>query len=619
MGNLKKILLAGTALFASSIPATADPLSIGIAVLVNIGYGGAISGFGATLLGSAILGAIGLGASLLSSALFSPKPAEIPSSDRQATARQSVGARVRFYGRVKTGGTLWFFETKDGTLYVGVTLNEGEISGVVEWWLNDQLVTTDADGQVNEAPYVFTDNGNTYRVARLLAKYGTAEQTVFSLLDSVFPEVDESHRNRGVALALGQFQEVPRDQISNVYPQLNPNIRVVQDASLVYKVREGFRGWSDNAGDVIYDYLTGMDGAGFQYGAGYDPDEVEIASFQAFANLSYQPVTLKGGGIIPRYSINGSYGLNEEMRDVLPRMLAACDGELYMNSVGKIAIRGGQWVDPELVLDDSLGHIISGEFRRGQQALAAFNELTTIYVEPRLDYQEAEAQPWVDSGNIALRGRPVQDRLDLQMVTHHAQARRLAKIHSAKQNPEWIGTVVTNYYGMNAIDESVVRIKFAPFEIDAVFRIVSCRPKDDMTGVELTLSSISPSAYEWDAELEEGTAPGQPPDTGSPIDLPPPEDIVLSIQERSVSGSVAGLYIRVTWTEPDRTALGQDAEYRELPSGDWLAMSVSDSVGLAESGIVNDGSDYQVRVRTRSPAGATGPWTDPPFEINASI
>lgn len=133
-------------------PVRHDPLSIGIAFLVNIGWGGAITGLGATLVSSAIIGAGVLGASLLLNA-FSPKLSGPTPTDRQATVRQSTGARVRFYGTNKVGGTLSFFESKDGLLYSQITLNEGEISQVKEVWLNDQLVTLDSAGEVTSEPY----------------------------------------------------------------------------------------------------------------------------------------------------------------------------------------------------------------------------------------------------------------------------------------------------------------------------------------------------------------------------------------------------------------------------------------------------------------------------------
>lgn len=587
-----------------------DPLSIGVGFLVNIGWTGAISGLGATIVGSAILGAAALGVSLLSSAVFSPqlRQQERTSSERQATIRQSLGPRVRSYGRVKVGGTLWFFETKDGTLYSALTINEGKISAVVEHWLNDQQVTVDGSGNVTTAPYVVD---GAY-VARIYMKDGDSAQTVHAALDAAFTEITTAHRFRGTANALTVFDEVAAEKVPEVYPQLNPSYRAVIDASLVKSVRTGSTIWSDNPADIIYDYLTGVDGADFPYGAGYSESQINLASFQAFANVCDELVDLKAGGTIKRYRLWGSYGMNEEMRAVLPRMLRACDGDLYMDTDGRIAIRGGEWTAPELTLDAANGHIISAQFKHGQGALAAFNDLTLTYTDPDLDYQETEAQSWVDTGNITLRGQVLSSQLDLLMVPAHAQARRLGKIFTRRANPEWIGTIVTNYYGFNAIGEETVHIVFPLLGIDDDFLIQSVRILDNMTGVELTVTSFSESAYAWDAELEEGDGPGEPPETSSPVSLDPPEDFHVTAAAR------AGTILLATWTEPDRTALEQEVQYRSSPDGTWVNMLVSDGVGLAETGIIVADEDYDVRIRTRSPGGTYGEWSDPPLTITAT-
>lgn len=587
-----------------------DPLSIGVGFLVNIGWTGAISGLGATIVGSAILGAAALGVSLLSSAVFSPqlRQQERTSSERQATVRQSLGPRVRSYGRVKVGGTLWFFETKAGALYSALTTNEGKISAVVEHWLNDQQVTVDGSGLVTTAPYVV----DGHYVARIYMKDGDSAQTVHSVLDAAFTEITSAHRFRGTANALTVFYEVAAEKVPEVYPQLNPSYRAVIDASLVKSVRTGSTIWSDNPADIIYDYLTGVDGAGFPYGAGYAESQVNLASFQTFANLCDELVPLKTGGTIKRYRLWGSYGMNEEMRAVLPRMLRACDGDLYMDTSGRIAIRGGKWTTPALTLDAANGHILSAQFKHGQGALAAFNDLTLTYTDPNLDYQETEAQSWVDSGNVALRGQVLSSQLDLLMVPAHAQARRLGKIFTRRANPEWIGTIVTNYYGFNATGEETVHIVFPLLGIDDDFLIQSVRILDNLTGVELTVTSFSASAYAWDAELEEGEGPGEPPETSSPVSLNPPADFHVTAASR------AGTILLATWTEPARTALEQEVQYRSSPDGTWINMLVSDGVGLAETGILVAGEVYDARIRTRSPGGLYGPWSDPPLTITAT-
>lgn len=583
---------------APSYTVRRDPLSIGISFLVNIGWTGAISGIGATIVGSVILGAAALGVSLLSNAVFSQRAQERTPSERQATLRQSLGARVRFYGRVKVGGTLSFFESKNGILYSEVTANEGLISQVVEYWLNDLRVYLDSGGLVITAPYA------ALGVARILVKDGSPNQTVHARLDADFPEITPDHRLRGTANFLTIFREVPADKIAEVYPQLNPQCRLVIDSSIIKSVRTGEMVYSDNLADAIYDYLTGVDGAGFAYGAGYSESQVNLASFQRYADICDTPQPLKAGGSIRQFRIAGGYAMNEEMRTTLPRMLSAGDGSLYMDTDGKIAIRGGAWVPPVLTLDARQGHIISAQFRHGQGSLAAFNELTLTYTEPTLDYQEVEAERWLDASNIAMRGRVLPSQLDLLMVPHHAQARRIGKIHTNRSNPEWIGTITTNFFGFNAIGEENITVIFPILGINRSFSVQSIKILDDMTGVEISVTSLSASAYAWDPLLEEGAAPGDPPDTSSPVDLPPPDDINVSCVSRD------GIpFLVVTWTEPDRTALAQEVEYRTSPGGTWVNMSVSDGVGLAESGVVTSGATYGVRVRTRSPGGQFGEYS----------
>lgn len=188
----------------------------------------------------------------------------------------------------------------------------------------------------DEAPYRFTDSVTTgtwpfqstvttnYKVARLFTKDGASDQTVHAQLDAAFDEVTTDHRMRGVANCLAIFQEVPANRIGEVYPQGNPGVRVVADCSIVKSVRTGAQIYSENLADAIYDYLTARDGAGFPYGAGYAESQVNLASFQSYANLSDEAVAKKAGGTEPRYRVTGApFGENPH-GEVQPGMVGQC-------------------------------------------------------------------------------------------------------------------------------------------------------------------------------------------------------------------------------------------------------------------------------------------------------
>ncbi len=296
--------------------------------------------------------------------------------------------------------------------------------------------------------------------------------------------------------------------------------------------------------------------------------------------------------------------MNEEVRDVVARFASSADGDVYLDTDGKIAIRGGKWVPPQLTLDADKGHILSADFRHGRGSLAAFNELTITYTEPSLEWQETECDPWIDAVNVDIRGKALTASLSLSEVPHFAQARRLGKIHTYKNNPEWVGTVVTNFYGMNAIGENMVHIRFPLLGIDLPFRIVQTRILDDVTGVEIQVASLPAAAYSWDPELEDGTPPAEPPDTSVDDPLLPPEDLNVSAASRDT-----GVFLVATWTPHDRTALSVRAQYRSSPDGTWIDMLISDGSPLAESGLVSSGIAYDVRARTQSPGGNFGDWS----------
>lgn len=151
-----------------------------------------------------------------------------------------------------------------------------------------------------------------------------------------------------------------------------------------------------------------------------------------------------------------------------------------------------------------------------------------VYTEPTQDYQEAEAQVWLDETNIDLRGKVLSEKLEVLWAPNHSQARRLAKIHTAKQNPRWSGTVITNFYGLNVIGEQTITIRFSPLGIDETFQVISYKFLDEFTGVELQVRSLDAYAYEWDAEEEEGEGPAVPPDTTDTVITGPVTDVVAT-------------------------------------------------------------------------------------------
>lgn len=557
--------------------------------LLAVGVPGTILGIStASLIG----GALAIGASLALSALTRPKLSPGPTPQAQAVINQSAGPRIRGYGRAKLGGTRAFWDSRNGILYQAVMFHSGEIDAIEEWYAGDLKLTLNSSGVATNAPvagYIDTE----YFL-------GTNTQSSSSLLRNGFSSIwTTAHQLKGIAYFVVTFASPEAEKYQEVFPEgYNTPVRVVARLSKVYDPRTGTTAWSDNAALCILDYLTHPDGYRRNL------SDIDLDSFRAFANVCDQSVALKAGGSERRYRLWGIYSLTEDPQDVLQRMCATCDAELYQTASGKIAIRGGVWAEPTVTIEDRdiLGH----QLEQGNNKFAAFNELKILYTSPKHDYQSMEADSWVDLAAQAEQG-PLQSDLSLDLVPSASQARRLAKIHRAKSNPRWRGTISTNMTGLNALGERIIRVRLPELQIDDTFLVTSFSISPDLTGCEIGILSLDASAYAW-TTAEEGNEAPVPQDTRPDMTIAAPSNLTLRVVNRQVTSGTIGAAIRATVSAPPRSGLSLQAEYRPA-GGDWEAMSVASGAREAFSGIVNDGVTYQVRARWLTAQNTAGQWT----------
>lgn len=557
--------------------------------LLAVGVPGTILGIStASLIG----GALAIGASVALSALTRPKLSPGPTPQAQAVINQSAGARIRGYGRAKLGGTRAFWDSRNGILYQAVMFHSGEVDAIEEWYAGDLKLTLNSSGSTTNPPvagYIDTE----YFLGR-------PNQGASSLLRAGFPSIwTAAHQLKGIAYVVVTFDSPEAEKYQEVFPEgYNTPIRVVARLSKVYDPRTGATAWSDNAALCILDYLTHPDGYRRSIA------DIDVDSFAAFANVCDQSVPLKAGGSERRYRLWGIYSLTEDPQDVLQRMCATCDAELYQTASGKIAIRGGVWTAPTVTIEDRdiLGH----QLEQGNNKFAAFNELKILYTSPKHDYQAMEAPPWVDTAAQAEQG-PLPSDLSLDLVPSASQARRLAKIHRAKSNPRWRGTITTNLTGLNALGERIIRVVLPELGINDTFLVTSFSISPDLTGCEIGVLSLDASAYAWTTAEEADEAP-VPQNTRPDLTIAAPANLTLRVVNRQVSAGTVGAAIRATVSAPSRPGLSLEAEYRPV-GGQWEAMSVASGVLEAYSDVVNDGQTYEVRARWRTAQNTAGAWS----------
>lgn len=553
--------------------------------------------FGSFLAG--IIANLAVGAALLgASALFGTNTRPQTSTPQaQATLNQSSGPRIRGYGRGKLGGTRAFFDSYSGTLYQIVMAHHGKIDAFEQFFVGDLAVTLSSTGQVLTSPL--------YPYVWIVAQDGATDQVAQPLMvANWFVTWTSAHRLRGIANWLVLFGSPPTENFQLVYPEsYNTPVTCICRMSRVWDPRDPTQDpddeatwkWSDTAALCILDYLRHPDGYRRSL------DDIDVPSFIAKANIDDQLIPLAAGGTEKRYRIWGIYSLTDDPQDVLMKMRAASDAEFYQTPEGKVAIRGGAWQAPTVTLAglDILGH----SMEQGNNRFAAFNELKILFTSQNHDFQTVEATSWVDLVDQEMRG-PLPSDLHLDMVPSASQARRLAKIHIAKSNPAWKGTIATNLVGLNALGERSIRLILPELGIDDAFFVAGLSVLPDLTGVEISIMSISEASYTW-TTAEEGAPPAIPQDTRPDLTFPIPQGLVLSHATGMVTATV---------DDPARDDLDLQAQIRAGAGSLWQEMQVNPGALTAIFGPVSAGT-YQVRARWRGPQNTAGEWTAPLAEI----
>jgi hypothetical protein len=464
---------------------------IGVAILTAVGASAATAAAYGTIVGTIVLTAASIGASyaLSSSAGATNRsqsegaPAE-KQSGSQITVREALPIRQRGYGRHKLGGAVFFLEkSSTGSLVQGIVHCEGAIESIEERWLADTNagIGVGLPGiQANTAlPW-----GNLITIESFL---GEDSQSASATLMFYFAGVSlwtSDHHLNGLAYSVVDYKlpATPEDTWQEYYPSGPPPLRIVAQLSKVYVPSLDASVWSDNPAYAILDYL--MHPRGFNIPG----VRINMGSFTVFGSSVCAEIV----NSFPRYRLGGVYSLGEERRDVLKKLMATCDAELYMDGDGLIAIRGGVWTEPTVRITSDM--ILSYEIEQGNDKLASFNRVKWTYTSPDHDYQPTEGVALNDLVSQASIGVLERD-LPLQFVQSFDQGLRLAKIVMHKGNPLWKGVITTNAAGMDALGERIIEIEIAELGIDTTFLVTQFEIAGDLSACTIGFIAFSEEAY----------------------------------------------------------------------------------------------------------------------------
>ena len=508
----------------------------------------------------------------LASTLLAPS---VPGVEEQKiTQKQSIPDRIWVAGSTRVGGAFVLSEAKDGVSHDVIAMMYGQTSGFRRLYLHDDVITLDGGGFVNP---IFSRYGDGY--IHIETRDGLPTETVYTDLIADLPEAWTSdHRGDNVTSVYMRCISAKATAFSKKYPRGLPQFSAAIDAPVCWDPSDEDQDpldpgtWTFSNGNAIREIIRylrtprRLGGGGVDFERRILPRAAELAVQTAICD---EDVPKKAGGTEKRYRLCGSWKHRNDPADILPLMLASCDGTLGWYGDGTIRLRAGKLATPTVTIRDR--HILALTVDRGRSAADKVTTVSANYTSEAQEYSTADSERW-PSDEAASETNDRVLPLSLPYVPAFGQCRRLQKRAYNLETASLRGTMRTTLYGLAAVEsEEFPYAKIAlegagdPLLEDATVRIA--RYEEDLKSGTVLFDWVridDPAGFDsWNAATEEGSEP-QIQEVVEDSEIPIPQS-VNATAELDANGTI---YIDVTFTTPERT----DLEY-------WVALRLADIGG----------------------------------------
>lgn len=493
-----------------------------------------------------------------------PRPQEISTEARSSNAK-----RFRHLGRVRASGALVFYDWchDEGELSLGgrrlyklIAVAEGGMQDVLQWYLDGEPVSVDADGWVTTPPW------NGPASVRLRFRKGIQgdqwDGGDWPDLRTNFPDAwTTDHRLRGIGTILATFDAVETEDIPTIYPGGDPEV------SALILGAPNF--WSEDNTTILNSRNPVVHLSDVLCNPTYGPLESDDLTGLSTARSSCLASVPTAGGTRPRYQSGLSYALAEPIKDTAQKLLDAMGGRAWITPDGKMTVEAGVWNAPTVTIEER--HIVEMDYGAGTERISRVTSLMPTYVAPQVYWQETNADTVEDVQAIARWGEGEPKGIDLLAVQHHGQAAHLAVQQLAKMNPQRRMTIKVRSMGFLLIGEIRAAVNIprlglnnTPFWIDSL--------NFDGTNFTVELLQADPAAIEDIAISREGSPPPTPGEVS-----PGTTTINTPITNVEVITSDGPPYIRVEGNVEGQPGFRAMAQYRISGVGRWVDMTREDA------------------------------------------
>ena len=549
--------------------------------------------------GKILTAIITLAVTAVTSLIFKPKMNAGDLGTSINMSRDAAAPREYIYGRTRTGGTIPYIEstgTKNEILWLVTDYADHEIDSFEAFYIDNESVSVSA-GAVTTSPY----NG----FANVYTKSGQDSQTVETNLDAASTNWTTDHRLRGCAYAVWKLT-YDRD----VWPTGLPNLSATIKGKKVYDPRldttvSGGSGshrdddsttweWSDNPVLCLLDYLRDS-----YIGPAFPMSAFDTTNLIAAANVCDEAVTVKAGGTITRYAVNGIINSDLSHKDVVDIFSDAMAGTITFTG-GVFRMHPGEYDTPntDTLDEDSIVELVSWKPAPSRRELV--NEVNGLFIDTDNAHQPTNYPTISDSTAVTEDGGDVLPlTLDLPFEQDNRRAQRIAMIakNRARQRGEGVIRCNLSAAGVQIWDNQ----KFTFSDMgwtDKVLKITSWTLNPDMT-IDLGVKEEDSSVYSWTAASDEQDfdAPGG---TASIVDFDSVNPSGLTATAATFVGSDGSKMpaIEVGWSDPGPFVIQTEVQLSSDDGTTWLnysAVPEESGDGAVITGLVK-GTTYKVRI-----------------------
>lgn len=548
--------------------------------------------------------------------LMAPKPPK--PEDGKAPKTQSVPYRMWCVGTNRLAGAFMLWETKGKTLYSVQAVAGHRITSFNRFWLHDDEVTLDVDGNTTQP-----DNKRYGNNVRIETRLGLPTETAYAEFVSAFSSENiwtNDHRGDGTASMSMRVTATSADKQAAKFPYGVPNVTAEVNGARCWDFRDSGQSPTDpetwtftkNAAIVLAWHLCFNEfGERLDYTKAILP---VLNMWKEEADICDEAVPLFGGGTEKRYECNGWDTAENSPKAALNAILAACDGHLVVRGDGARILTVGKFRESRcttLTDADIIGHSLQYDVLFEDE----INRLVPKFTYPQTDYATADTDYFEDTAAQLRAGRVLSEEAEYTWVQQWRQARRLAKREWLRIQQKVNGSVDVRLSGINSVYSRWVRMQ-TPLRIPKLNGKVVENRRSILAltrgGFSMDIKAHPDNIDDWNPATDEGRQPPVPPKPNLEDVVKP---VISSVQAKSNGTSV---YISVNIVDPEDESLTPVVQYRLTDDGsgvpsEWIPQEFTDATPALgyiklNTSVVPSDKQIEIQVSYRT-AKKRGDWS----------